>query len=131
VEQDTTVNSFSPVCVRFKTQVIDEQVTVDCPGKGKQGWDHLDGRADRIDNLRTCVQALFRRKNIINPEDEACRDLPVPDIGAADMNTGIMQELCCSRVPANPDFNGTGIMLCDVFPDTGLNMFIGTHSNRI
>jgi hypothetical protein len=39
VEEDTAVNSFAAIPIAFKAKVVDDKITVDCPGKREQRGD--------------------------------------------------------------------------------------------
>jgi hypothetical protein len=131
VENDTAVNFFATVAIGFIAKVIDEKVAVDCPGKRDQGGDHLNGRADRVDEIQASIPGNIRRENIIGPEGEPFGNRHIPDIGTTNGSSGIMEYACYLHILTNPDLNGIGAVVYQIFADARLNMFIGAHSNRI
>ena len=60
VEDHAAVNFLSPVSPGFKTEMVDNKIAVDSFCKFDQGRDHLDGRADRVDDIGPPVQGNIR-----------------------------------------------------------------------
>jgi hypothetical protein len=59
MEEDPAIDSFTPIPVRLKAQVIYDEIAINSPGNPEQRGDHFDGRADRINNICPFVQAYL------------------------------------------------------------------------
>jgi hypothetical protein len=130
VEDNTAVDPFAPVLIAFKTEVVDEKISIDPFRKGDHGGNHLDSRADGIDNLGTLVNLRVRIKDIIDSKGRlpGCRHLA--NIRAPDGFACSRYDASSSRVFSDSNFNSSIILCSNIFPDAGLNMFILAHSNR-
>jgi hypothetical protein len=60
VEDNAAVYFFPPGSIRFKTEMIDNKIAVDAFCQFDQGRDHLDGRADCVDNIGLLVPRNVR-----------------------------------------------------------------------
>ena len=73
VQGDAAFDDHTSVLVEFIPGMIDQEVSVDLPGKFDQCRNHLHPRADGIQDLRTPVQIFPGMEDIIHHHRNARR----------------------------------------------------------
>jgi hypothetical protein len=106
VEHDPAIDDLPPTPVSFKSQMIDEKIYIEMPGKPDKGRHHLFTGSDRVDHLNALIQAGIRAEYIIDEKGNIISDPGSLNVGAKHLHPRIPQYLCSNEIVSRSHLRG-------------------------